>query len=204
MRFLHEMRIVHRDLKSLNVLVRLVKATTLEIEYVVAKVTDFGLSKTKEMSMTYSNQTLNVGTLRWMAPEVIKSSKAESEVEVLDDESTMVTNPFKCDVYSFGMVCYEILTGDIPFSSTSDMCDVKKMVLDGNRPPLPNRCHILLKHLIEKCWSQDANKCPYFSDICAVLRYLKSLLLMPYKFFFLIFFTYYTCYYEVNVDCWIV
>lgn len=70
--FLHEKNIVHRDLKSRNILVKQMKARRVGVKYVQAKVADFGLSRTKERSMTYSNQTQNQGTTRWMAPEMIK------------------------------------------------------------------------------------------------------------------------------------
>ncbi|KAG0624568.1 hypothetical protein M758_3G257300 [Ceratodon purpureus] len=179
MRYLHEMKIVHRDLKSMNILVKYVRGADLEIEYVLAKVADFGLSKTKEKSMTYSNQTPNMGTPRWMAPETIKFCNSSSQAEMADGQATILKYPFKCDVYSFGIVCYEILTGELPFSTTSSPRDVKKMVLDGGRPPLPYECPVTLKRLIERCWSPDASKRPRFDDICSELRYLKYLLLMP-------------------------
>jgi serine/threonine protein kinase len=166
---------------------------------VVAKVADFGLSRTKENSVTYSNQTLNTGTTRWMAPEVIKSCTAESQGEKSNGEAIEASYPFKRDIYSFAMVCYEILTGDMPFSSTSSQMDVKKMVLDGVRPPLPYECPLLLKHLIERCWSPDARERPRFDEICAELRYFKYLFLSPCKCLFLITFAiFYSCFDEAK------
>jgi serine/threonine protein kinase len=170
MRYLHERRVVHRDLKSLNVLVKRVRTLDLEVGYVTAKVADFGLSKTKERSMTYSNQTPNMGTTRWMAPEMMMKHGDEL-VEV------GVKYPYKCDVYSFAMVCYEILTGEVPFSSLGNPGDVKKLVLDGGRPELPRECPKELKRMIKSCWSWDPSHRPCFNDICANLRYLKFLLL---------------------------
>ncbi|KAG0624570.1 hypothetical protein M758_3G257500 [Ceratodon purpureus] len=178
MRYLHEMRIVHRDLKAANILVKCVRSSELEIEYVMAKVADFGISRMKEKSTTFSNQTLNIGTTRWMAPEVIKSCIGESEAEKSDGEELVMKYPFKCDIYSFAMVCFEILTGDLPFQ-TSNLYDVKKMVLDGIRPSLPDGCPSLLKHLIERCWSPDAGQRPRFSEICTELCYMKCLFLSP-------------------------
>jgi hypothetical protein len=178
MHYLHEMKIVHRDLKSMNILVKRIKAH--DIEYVVAKVADFGLSKTKERTRTYSNQTLNLGTTRWMAPELINSCAGESKAEMSEGKEKELKYPFKSDIYSFGMVCYEILTGDIPFSNLNPS-DIKKQVLDLGRPPLPHQCPLLLKRLIKRCWSADPSKRPSFGEICAELRHLKCLLLMPCK-----------------------
>ena len=164
--YLHEMRIVHGDLKSHNILVRRKKSTNLEgHECVQAKVADFGLSRTKENSRTYSNPTPNMGTLRWMAPEMF------------GHESMVVKEryPFKSDVYSFAMVCYEILTGNFPFQAIHSYMEVKNKVISGERPRLPRQCPMELKTLIEKCWSQEASARPCFSDICKLLRYVKSL-----------------------------
>ncbi|KAG0585086.1 hypothetical protein KC19_3G256900 [Ceratodon purpureus] len=178
MKYLHGMKIVHRDLKPLNILVKCVKSSEPEIEYVLAKVADFGLSSMKENSVTYSNQTLNTGTTRWMAPEVIKSCSADSQAEKSKGETIEAQYPFKRDIYSFAMVCYEILTGYTPFSSLSNP-EVKKLVLDGGRPPLPSECPLLLRNLIERCWSPEARNRPRFDEICAELCYLKYLFLSP-------------------------
>jgi serine/threonine protein kinase len=102
------------------------------------------------------------------------------------------SDPYKCDVYSFGIVCYEILSGNIPFSNIYNAREVKKTVLDGGHPELPTECPELLKNLIGRCWSLDASQRPKFGDICAELRHLKSLLLsMPCKYLFVIMFVAY-------------
>jgi serine/threonine protein kinase len=189
MQFLHEMKIVHRDLKSMNVLVKCVKSSDSKVEYVHIKVADFGISRTKERSMTYSTQTVNVGTTRWMAPEIIRCLDSGSQG---NGEGLAVKYPFKCDVYSFAMVCYEILSGNIPFSNISNRSEVKKMVLDGGHPELPTECPEPLKDLIERCWSLDASLRPKFGDICAELRHLKfRLLSMLCKYLFVIMFVAY-------------
>ena len=174
MNYLHTLKpsIVHRDLKSSNILVKCVNVSDWESGYVQAKVTDFGLSKTKDSSTRYSHQTWNAGTHQWMAPEVINFESGSLKSNL----SGMPRYPHKCDVYSFAMVCYEILTGDIPFPNFFPS-DVKKMVKKGQRPILPNHCPNKLKDLIHKCWHQDPTKRPSFDVISIELKYLKYLLM---------------------------
>ena len=176
--YLHRNKIVHRDLKSHNILVRCVKAASMETEtmYVHVKVSDFGLSKVKERSSTLSNQTPNMGTARWMAPEMILFFDDDGRAKTSDCEESL-RYPFKTDVHSFAMVCYEILTGRPPFSSVEYTSEVKKKVLHGDRPQLPSQCPSKLKALIEKCWSVKPETRPSFGDICEELRHLKCLLM---------------------------
>ena len=180
MQYLHDVRIVHRDLKSKNILVRCVKGreADLKTEYVLAKVTDFGLSKEKERSVTFGDETPNTGTPRWMAPELIKFYDGK---EAQKASPVAPKYPFLSDVYSYAMVCYEILTGQEPYF---DMLEegfrvLKEKILRGVRPELPSRCPPSLKNLLERCWNEDASKRPRFVEICAELQYLKCSLLLP-------------------------
>ncbi|KAG0627212.1 hypothetical protein M758_2G182500 [Ceratodon purpureus] len=168
--YLHEKQIVHRDLKSHNILVKRMKASQVGISNVHVKVADFGLSRTKEKSRTYSIQTLNQGTTRWMAPEMIHLMNEDGHVE--SHREDLLKYPFKVDVYSFGMVCLEILTGDMPFPSLTPR-EVKMKVLRGGRPQLPVDCPERLRSLIESCWSPKPDERPRFDYICAELRHLK-------------------------------
>jgi hypothetical protein len=74
MNYLYENRVLHRDLKSGNIFFKRVKDPESNIEYVHVKVGDFGLSKTKERSRTYSELEPNMGTTRWMAPELMPTN----------------------------------------------------------------------------------------------------------------------------------
>lgn len=80
--------------------------------------------------------------------------------------------PFNVDVYSFGMVCFEILPGDLPFSTLTPN-EVRTKVLGGGRPQLPDQCPDRLRCMIEACRSLDPTKRPRFGEICAELRHLK-------------------------------
>jgi serine/threonine protein kinase len=172
MLYLHENKVVHGDLKSQNILVKSRK--DIDVEYVFIKVADFGLSKTKESSSTYSTQTPNTGTTRWMGPELMTLGPVEPRARTSEHDREL-RYPFKADVYSFGMVCYEILTGRRPFDTISSLKEVKKMVLNGDRPVLPDHCPNELQMLIHSCWEEEATSRPSFAEICKTLRRLKWL-----------------------------
>ena len=177
--YLHDQEpiIVHLDLKSGNVLIRIfppreerdIEAKNLR-RYFQVKLTDFGLSEMKANSNCSSDQRYNVGTSRWMPPETVKS-------KVGGEEKMGKKAPKKSDVYSFAMVCYEILTGNMPFHDVSSPEAAKQKAKLGDRPVLPENCPSRLKLLIEQCWSQEPRDRPHFDIICKELRYLKYLLM---------------------------
>jgi serine/threonine protein kinase len=172
MLYLHEKRVVHGDLKSQNILVKSRKE--IDVEYVFVKVADFGISKTRESSSTCSTQTPNTGTTRWMAPELMTLGPSELRAKTSDHDRKR-RYPFKADIYSFGMVCYEILTGKVPFYTISVPREVRRMVLNGERPILPDHCPSELQILIRSCWEEEATSRPSFVEICKTLRRLKWL-----------------------------
>ncbi|KAG0608811.1 hypothetical protein M758_8G134600 [Ceratodon purpureus] len=174
--YLHEFKIVHRDLKSSNILLKVTRSEKDIPELLRVKVADFGMSVTKERSETHSWQTPNVGTCRWMAPELITVASLDNDVGTMTD--SILKYPMKSDVYSFGILCSEILTGDLPFSKVANQRDVKKMVLNGERPELPPQCPSALKTLIEACWHANPSCRPSSKQICQELRYLKYTLLL--------------------------
>merc|ERR1719221_392644 len=98
MSYLHgfEPPIVHRDLKSLNLLLANPVETVHDL--VRTKVGDFGLSKVAA-SQGPASMTKNAGTFHWMAPEVFCSDSYDRKV----------------DVYSFSMILYEVICQNIPF-----------------------------------------------------------------------------------------
>jgi hypothetical protein len=166
MRYMHKMRMAHRDLKPSNVLVNLENSSRA---YSV-KIADFGLTKTKEASRTYKDQTTNLGTSKYMAPEMISF--------VINEKGEF--NPTKADVYSFGIMCFEILTGQSAFGEIKNWRAFKKDVKEnGNfRPDLQQGSGPLrLESLIERCWDDDRHSRPDFDRICTELRYIKGLLL---------------------------
>jgi serine/threonine protein kinase len=181
MHYLHQKKVVHRDLKSTNILVKCDEHDG----HVYAKVADFGLSKTKESSSTYSNLTMDQGTTRWMAPELFGNFDQSVPIQVcqetqhpsLSNEQIPRRYPFKVDIYSFGMVCYEILTGNIPFHD-HPMTGLRTKIKDGLRPNLPEQCPHQLSKLIQKCYQPDPATRPSFLEICLKLRHIMCSLMI--------------------------
>jgi len=66
MNYLHQNKVVHRDLKSMNIFVK----CNEHDRHVYAKVANFGFSRIKELSCTDSNLTMDLGTTQWMALEL--------------------------------------------------------------------------------------------------------------------------------------
>jgi serine/threonine protein kinase len=173
--YLHENRIVHRDLKSFNIMINRVRRGGGAQEHLQVKVADFGHSKLKHNSHTYSNQTPNIGTTRWMAPELFCRNSTTGSLQSADHmEIPEARHPFKTDVYSFAMVCVEILTGDVPFASNVALGGLRESIVDGLRPELPwSRWPERLCSLIKKCWVFDPVERPSFATIVSELKCIK-------------------------------
>jgi serine/threonine protein kinase len=175
MQYLYQKRIVHRDLKSSNILVDPVDSSAMAKKgYLRVKVTDFGLAKIKAATATFSAQS-EVGTTRWMAPELHTSSHIGESSE---PGSNKKHHPFKADVYSYAITCSEILTGDDPFMGEPLTGLRDRIKYTGLRPSLPDSLPPYLVSLIHRCWDADPCNRPDFSEICAELRHVKASLLI--------------------------
>ncbi len=166
MQYLHKNKIVHRDLKTSNILV-----DDSTEGYVLVKLADFGLAKTYDKTQTVRTQTTG-GTPRYAAPEV----------NLVDSAMIHGTNTqkflTKADVWSFAMVCSEILTGNIPFEGMDvKQSEIHVKTAEPNfRPLLPNDSSFdYLRFCITSCWSHDQEKRPNFSTICQMLKLAKVL-----------------------------
>jgi hypothetical protein len=187
MKYLHNRGIVHRDLKPQNILVKKVQEVSadhhpdsknstscpLSNPVWIAKICDFGTSKVKNKSTAYSHQTTPISTLVYMAPEVYELDP--------EDEIPERFHPMKTDVYSFGILCSTVVTGNTSQPQIDGVnvtaTKFKASVRQGKRPNLPTDCPACLSGLIKRCWHVDPLLRPSFPDICAELRYIKGLLL---------------------------
>lgn len=137
MAYMHEQRVIHRDLKSLNILLD---------ENKRAKVGDFGLSRL----LNYEPMSGLVGTAQWMAPEVYLSQPSYDS---------------KVDVFSFGIVLWELLTSKVPYEGVEDAMIPKLVVHENLRPEIPPETSPELRMLISSCWAPDPKERPSFQQI---------------------------------------
>nr|GMD78840.1 serine/threonine-protein kinase STE20-like isoform X2 [Ipomoea batatas] len=151
MEYLHQKNVVHFDLKSHNFLVNM-----RDPQRPVCKIGDLGLSKVKRRTLVSGGVR---GTIPWMAPELLNGESMVSE---------------KVDVYSFGIVMWELLIGEEPYSNMRAEEIICGIIKGSLRPEIPNWCNPAWRSLMERCWSSDLKARPAFSDIAKELRAMAS------------------------------
>ncbi len=100
------------------------------------------------------------GTGFWRAPEILLALRRNEKLQLplpLDTFTKMA------DVYSYGMTCYEVLTGGKPFEGHPQSDN--SWVLGGNRPKLPNYIDPSTQALLAQCWHDDPSQRPTFESI---------------------------------------
>ncbi|XP_042411269.1 probable serine/threonine-protein kinase SIS8 isoform X2 [Zingiber officinale] len=149
MNYLHNCTpiIVHRDLKSPNLLV--------DKNWVV-KVCDFGLSRIKHNTFLSSRST--AGTAEWMAPEVLRNEPSDE----------------KCDVFSFGVILWELCTLQQPWEGMNPMQVVGAVGFQDRRLDIPDDMDPIIAGIIRKCWQINPKLRPSFAEIMAVLKPLQK------------------------------
>ena len=145
MEHLHGHNLVHRDLKSGNVLI------SSEMEM---KVCDFG---TARAMVDKCEQSTVRGTYRWMAPEIMK-----------EDDAIIDKN---CDIFSYGCVLYELFELKLPYHKEKNSVFLAMKVLDGLRPEFSEDSSVpeYLRELMAACWEEDPEKRPAFEDCITAL-----------------------------------
>lgn len=147
MNYLHQRRppIVHRDLKSPNLLV--------DGTYTV-KVCDFGLSRSKPN--TYISSKTAAGTPEWMAPEVLREDPSNE----------------KSDVFSFGVILWELVTLRKPWRNSTPSQVISAVGFKGKRLEIPKNVNPMVAALIETCWAEEPEIRPSFPSIMETLQQL--------------------------------
>ncbi|KAL6182136.1 hypothetical protein ACLB2K_043559 [Fragaria x ananassa] len=147
MNYLHRRNppIVHRDLKSSNLLVD--KNWTV-------KVGDFGLSKLK--NATFLTAKSGRGTPQWMAPEVLRNEPSNE----------------KSDVFSYGVILWEIMTVSVPWDNLNPLQVVGVVGFMDRRLDIPEGLNPEIVSIIEDCWRSDPGQRPSFEDVIQIMKNL--------------------------------
>jgi serine/threonine protein kinase len=138
---IHSAKIVHRDFHSGNIL--------LEYDGNGVKIGDLGLSKSATAESTDDDNNENYGIIPYMAPEIFQGQKYTTA----------------SDIYSFGMIMWEVMTGRRPFWDRSHDTDLIIEIVDGLRPPIVTNAPEGYIELMEECWHSDPSKRPTATDI---------------------------------------
>ncbi|KAG0252301.1 hypothetical protein DFQ27_008154, partial [Actinomortierella ambigua] len=143
--YIHHEGIVHRDLKSDNVLLT---------GHMEVKLCDFGLAVVKTTSGGHSTEVMR-GTFRWLAPELVLSERPRYTT--------------KSDMYALGMVMWEMAAmRTIPFRTMSNNVVVAQAVHGGRREELPDGTPSNYQRWVELCWKQDPSDRPAAHEVIIV------------------------------------
>ncbi|KIJ06620.1 hypothetical protein PAXINDRAFT_91732, partial [Paxillus involutus ATCC 200175] len=162
--YLHSQMVIHGDLTGTNVLIDGMGKACLA---------DFGLATIhQEFLGTSFFTSSSCGNVRWAAPELFQVLEGEGSHSIICSEET--------DVYSYGSIMLQVLSGQVPFSD-SNIRQVNAKVALGHRPPretgwngqpIPD----VYWHLIEGCWDKVPRKRPSSFE---VLEFMCSQLTQP-------------------------
>ncbi len=148
--YLHAERVVHRDLKSMNILVA---------EDWSVRVADFGISRLQHTTFLTTQHI--AGSPAWMAPEVLRGERSSEKV----------------DVYAFGTILWELVTLAIPWKGSSYADLVRTVGMEGKKLPWPQGapgCPPQLQALFARCCDHTPASRPAFPAIAATLREIIS------------------------------
>ncbi|XP_057482859.1 serine/threonine-protein kinase STY13-like [Actinidia eriantha] len=145
--YLHSKKIVHRDVKTENMLLD---------AHRTLKIADFGVARVEAQNPR--DMTGETGTLGYMAPEVLDGKPYNR----------------KCDVYSFGICLWEIYCCDMPYPDLS-FAEVSSAVVRQNlRPEIPRCCPSSLASIMRKCWDANPEKRPEMDEVVRLLEAIDT------------------------------
>eukprot|EP01018_Ginkgo_biloba_P002386 Gb_17742 [translate_table: standard] len=145
--YLHSKKIVHRDVKTENML--LDKNRTL-------KIADFGVARVEAQNP--KDMTGETGTLGYMAPEVLDGKPYNR----------------KCDVYSFGICLWEVYCCDMPYADLTFAEMTSAVVRQNLRPEIPRCCPSSLANVMKRCWDANPDKRPEMDEVVQMLENIDT------------------------------
>ncbi|KGN64685.1 serine/threonine/tyrosine-protein kinase HT1 [Cucumis sativus] len=146
MEYIHSQGVIHRDLKPENILID---------QDFCLKIADFGIACEEAHCDTLAEDP---GTFRWMAPEMIKRKPYGRKV----------------DIYSFGLLLWELVAGKIPYEDMTPIQAAFAVVDKNIRPVIPSECPPVIRVLIEQCWCEKPEKRVEFWQVVKVLEQVES------------------------------
>ncbi|EXX57327.1 Mkk2p [Rhizophagus irregularis DAOM 197198w] len=152
---IHEANIIHKDFHSGNIFIYYHEAIT----------GDLGINKSAIETLNGDNDNEIYGIIPYVAPEILQGQKYTKA----------------SDIYSFGMVMWELMTGRKPFWDKCHDSDLIIEICDGLRPPIVTNAPEGYIELMQKCWHPDPNKRPKANDILNIFWIFGKMRQNEYK-----------------------
>eukprot|EP01094_Clydonella_sp_ATCC50884_P028423 TRINITY_DN8519_c0_g1_i1.p1 TRINITY_DN8519_c0_g1~~TRINITY_DN8519_c0_g1_i1.p1 ORF type:complete len:202 (-),score=51.92 TRINITY_DN8519_c0_g1_i1:127-690(-) len=149
LRYMHQIGFLHRDVKSGNVLLDL---------HGRAKLADFGFARLKHSLSLQSTRHQSAGTPVWMAPELFKRRAKFTAA---------------CDVYSFGMLLWEVAARAVPFADAHSPEVAIGWIKEGEKEDIPEGTPAPYAELLQRCWSSDAAARPSMAEAVDALESMQ-------------------------------
>ena len=147
--YLHDNKVIYRDLKAQNILL----FSLDEADFVNVKLSDYGISMVAQPSFNRGQE----GTPGYFPPEAIPQRNLDNVITT------------KVDIFAFGMVLYELITGRYPFYPRTAHQEVVKAVLNGINPDIKGQnrtpCFPNIIELMHECWRRNPHDRPSAQDI---------------------------------------
>lgn len=155
--------LVHGQLKSSNILVD---------DSWNAKLADFGTRRVAD-AVGFDRSRMNTidersALLRWTAPELLKLGEERILKGIFPSDCS---SPQAVDIFSFGLIMWELTTGELPYADMHSNTEITSYVLSGFRPIMkPGQCNIKWAELMARCWSHNPSKRPSAAEIVSSLE----------------------------------